>query len=100
MTGGQLLGSGTINGATTVGGTAIVSPGNSPGILNVNGFDLQPSGTLIVETGGNEAGTDYDQVNVTGSVTLAGILDVDIISSIVKGTPFTIINNDGVDPVV
>ena len=61
---------------------------------------LQAGGTLKIETGGSVAGTDYDQLNVTGTVTLAGDLDIDVFSSIVKGTTFTIINNDGVDAIV
>jgi hypothetical protein len=77
-----------------------VAPGSSPGILAVNDFDLQSGSTLNIETGGTIAGTDYDQVNVAGTVALAGTLDVDLFSSIVKGTPFTIVNNDGVDAIV
>ena len=48
---------------------SIVAPGNSPGILNIGDFDLQTSATLDIEIGGPLVGTDYDQLNVTGTVT-------------------------------
>ncbi len=97
---GILEGSGSISGTVVAQAGSTVSPGNSPGILNVNDFSLLSGATLNIETGGTSAGTDYDQLNVTGSVTLAGNLDVDIINTIVKGTQFTIISNDDIDPVV
>ncbi len=100
VAGGTLGGGGVIPWPVVVtsGGTA--APGNSPGILSVNGFELQSGGTLNIETGGTVAGTDYDQLNVTGTVTLAGDLDIDVFSSIVKGTQFTIVNNDGADAII
>ncbi len=96
---GRLGGSGTITGPITAQTSATVAPGNSPGILNVNNFNLQSGATLLIDTGGTVAGTDYDQLNVTGTVTLAGDLDIDVFKSIVKGTQFTIINNDGADAI-
>jgi autotransporter-associated beta strand protein len=65
--GGLLKGSGTIAGDVTNSG--VVAPGNSPGILTVNGTYVE-SGTLQVEIGGTAgAGVNpngHDQIHVTG----------------------------------
>jgi outer membrane autotransporter protein len=71
--GGLLKGSGTIQGNVTNSGT--VSPGNSPGTLNVSGdYTQTSSGTLRIEVA---SPTNYDQLRVTsppghGTATLAG----------------------------
>jgi autotransporter-associated beta strand protein len=66
-TGGLLKGSGIIAGGVTNSG--VVAPGNSPGILTVNGAYLE-SGILQVEIGGTAgAGVNpngHDQIHVTG----------------------------------
>ncbi len=100
LEGGTLFGTGRVpTKLSQLGGT--LSPGNSPGLLEIDGdYNLATAGTLFIETGGSSAGTEYDQLDVTGSVTLAGNLSAYVISTIVKGTQFTIINNDGSDPVV
>jgi autotransporter-associated beta strand protein len=75
QTGATLGGTGTV-GALTVDLGGTLAPGNSPGILNVNGAYTQ-NGTLSLELNGTVAGTlsnQHDQVNVTGSVTLNGLL--------------------------
>ena len=100
--GSTLKGTGTILGAVTSGG--IVAPGNSPGILNTGDFSLLAGGTLEIEIGGTTAGntaTDHDQVNVTGSVTLAGALDVQLFGAFTPSAndTFVIINNDGADSI-
>ena len=76
--------------------------GNSPGILNTGDFDLQVGSTLNIEIGGTTAGTEHDQVHVTGTVTLAGTLDAGVINGFTPSATqsFTIIDNDGNDPVV
>jgi hypothetical protein len=71
--GGTLLGGGTIVGNVNNSGT--VAPGNSPGMLTINGNYTQ-SGTLNIELGGVTPGTTYDQLNVSGTATLAGTLNV------------------------
>ena len=101
---GRLEGSGTIVGALSANSGATVAPGNSPGTLNTGNFDLQSGATLEIEIGGVNAGntaSDHDQVNVTGTVTLAGILDVSQFNSFTPsvGDQFTIISNDGADAV-
>ena len=74
---GTLGGAGTINGTLTNSGN--LRPGNSPGIITVNGAFVQTAtGTLNAElTPVAVAGTGYDQVRVTGvpgTATLAGTL--------------------------
>ncbi len=99
-TGATIGGTGTV-GTVAANSGSTVAPGNSPGILNTGNFDLQAGSTLEIELGGLGAnpGTDYDQVDVTGSVSLAGTLDLRAYSNYAAGQTFTIINNDGSDPV-
>ncbi len=73
--GGRLQGTPTINGALTIGNGGTLAIGNSPGIENVTGNYTQAAGsTWEVEIQGIDPGLGYDQLNVTGNVTLAGIL--------------------------
>ena len=64
---GTLGGTGTIAG--NVSGDGAVAPGLSPGILTING-DFAPTGTVQIEVHSpyDAAGTDFDQVVVSGSV--------------------------------
>ncbi len=55
----------------------IVVPGNSPGCTNfLNGFTSQPNSGLAIEVNGNTACLTFDQVNVTGTATITGALNV------------------------
>jgi len=73
---GQLNGSGLINSNLTNSG--VLAPGQSPGLLEINGdFTQTLDGVLNMEIGGLFAGTEYDVVNVSGTATLGGTLDVD-----------------------
>ncbi len=77
--GGLLNGNGTITGDVTNGGT--VGPGLSAGALSISGNYTQNStGTLAIEIGGTTAGTQFDQLNVTGTATLGGTLALSLIS--------------------
>lgn len=71
---GILSGAGTIAGdVANLGGT--VSPGDSPGVLNVDGDFAQDSlGLLMLEIGGPSAGANYDVLNVSGDVQLGGVV--------------------------
>ncbi len=74
---GMLSGSGTINGNTV--NAAIVGPGSSPGELIINGnFTQTETGLLHMEIGGLLAGDEYDVLNISGTATLAGTLDLDL----------------------
>ena len=66
----DLAGDGFVN-------SAVVRPGNSPGIITVDGNYTQTSeGVLEIEINGLDEGTDHDQLVVTGSADLAGQLDL------------------------
>jgi fibronectin-binding autotransporter adhesin len=64
-TGGTLAGSGTVGALTLNGGT--LAPGASPGILS-SGNTTFSGGTAAYEINGVTAGVEYDQLNVTGTV--------------------------------
>ncbi len=71
---GTLGGSGTIGGNLLNNGT--INPGNSPGILNITGNFIQGAGgTLVIEVAGTTLG-QFDRLNITGTATLDGTLQV------------------------
>ena len=101
VNGGSLGGSGT-TGAVTINSGGTLTPGNSPGILNVVGtLSLNQNSTYFIELNDPTLGMQYDQTNVTGSVTLSDpILSLQVGFSPVIGTSFTIINNDSSDSIL
>ncbi|HEX2973777.1 MAG TPA: hypothetical protein VHP11_15705 [Tepidisphaeraceae bacterium] len=73
----SIHGSGTIDG--DVFNDGMLSPGHSPGTLQIAGQYAQtPSGTLMVEIAGTSA-DQFDILNVTGAATLDGQLNVAIL---------------------
>ncbi len=95
----RLGGSGRIAGFVHATGSTI-APGNSPGILRVGDVAFDSAATLAIEVGGTAAGTQYDQLDVAGTVSLgAAALDVSLGYAPQGGDSFTIIRNDGADPV-
>jgi autotransporter-associated beta strand protein len=97
QSGATLGGSGTV-GALTVESGGTVSPGNSPGILNVNG-NYNQAGTLAADLNGTAVGTQYDQVNVTGTVTLSGLLALTVGYTPANGDMLFLVANDGTDAI-
>jgi hypothetical protein len=98
--GGILGGSGTVGSVTSAGG--VVGPGNSPGQLNTGNVSFDSSSSLNEEIGGTSAGTGYDQLNVTGTVSLgSAILNISTYGGFTPalGDVYTIINNDSTDAV-
>ncbi|MBI2928494.1 MAG: Ig-like domain-containing protein [Verrucomicrobia bacterium] len=74
-----LSGNGTLAANVTDGGE--VRPGGSAGALTIQGdFTQTVAGRLRSEIGGLDAGTQFDQLNVTGVATLGGNLTVSYIS--------------------
>ena len=66
-----LGGTGTV-GATTLLNGGSINPGASPGILSIAGnFTMGIGTTLGAEIDGTTVGAQYDQLSVTGTVTLA-----------------------------
>jgi hypothetical protein len=75
MDGGVLSGSGIIVGSLTNNG-GYIAPGHSAGRISVLGdFTQGPQGTTILETGGTHQ-ADYDRVQISGTATLGGNLEV------------------------
>jgi hypothetical protein len=76
---------GTCSGTGTVGGDLInnggtVSPGNSPGVMEVPGDFTQYDGsTLLIELAGTAAGSQYDVLQVDGEASLGGTLEVTLL---------------------
>lgn len=76
-----LLGGFTGAGALTGGGAFFaegdLKPGNSPGLLEIDGnFALGSLLVTEIELGGLERGSQYDAIDVTGTLTLGGTLNV------------------------
>jgi len=98
--GGTLGGTGTIGGTVTVLGGGNLSPGTSPGILNTGAVTLNAGSNFLIDINGTAVGTQYDQLNVTGTVTITGsVLVITIGGTLNYGDQFTIIQNDGADAV-
>jgi hypothetical protein len=75
---GTCGGSGTIGGSVNNNGGTI-SPGNSPGILTIDGNYTQgDTGTLALEIGGLVPGDDHDKLVVMGIADLDGTVAVEL----------------------
>ncbi len=77
---GTLSGTGTVNANVTVAAAATFSPGNSPGVMTVNG-DLTLAGNTNMELGGTTPGNGtghYDKAIVNGTLTYGGALNVSL----------------------
>ena len=78
---GTLNGVGTLIANVTMAAGTQIAPGLSPGILSINGnLTLDPNSTTLIEIAGTTAGTEYDQINVSGTANLNGNLQVNEIN--------------------
>ena len=79
VAGGVLNGRGTVGGdVTNNGGT--LSPGNSPGIIEITGdYSQSAEGSLLMEIGGTDPVNEFDVLHIGGMADLAGELDVVLI---------------------
>ena len=99
VTGGTLGGTGPVGGITAANGT--VAPGNGAGLLtSVGNVTFNTGTTFKIEIGGVNAGTEYDRLQVTGTVNLgAGVANLNglLINAFtpVAGQQFTIIQSTG-----
>ncbi|XHR30550.1 MAG: beta strand repeat-containing protein [Chthoniobacteraceae bacterium] len=92
---GLLKGDSTVTGNLTLT-SGTLAPGNSPGITKVQGnFTTDASSTLVAEISGTVVGASYDQVQVSGNVTLAGTLDLSTLSGLTLGNTVVLIDNTG-----
>ncbi|HLJ75468.1 MAG TPA: hypothetical protein VKU62_12830, partial [Thermoanaerobaculia bacterium] len=95
---GAIVGDVTVNGplGTFVGGISATGPPN--GTANTKNLTLRNL-TVFEET--IASATDFAQTSVTGTVNLTGsVIGIDSSTTLPAGTQFTIIQNDGTDPVV
>jgi uncharacterized repeat protein (TIGR03803 family) len=84
----------TTAGALTNKGSLLLAPGS---VLTVNGSYTQPlAGTLTIEMGGTDASPTIGQlVSTTGTVALAGKLDVTCTVVPAVGSAFELLDNEG-----
>jgi autotransporter-associated beta strand protein len=96
LTGGTLVNNGTVTGTLAINNGSIAkgsgafdavvindggtfAPGNSPAVATANSFQFATSGgTLSIELAGTTPGTQYDQLHVSGALTLGGQLNVSL----------------------
>ncbi|NLG19729.1 MAG: hypothetical protein GX556_20610, partial [Fibrobacter sp.] len=88
--GATLAGSGTAAGSVTVANDGIIAPGNSAGTLSTGSLVLDNSSVLDFELG-----TSSDLIEVSGDLTLDGILNITETAGFGLGD-YTIINYTGV----
>src|SRR5262249_45346753 len=79
--GATIDGTGT-TGDLTVEGGGTVAPGITAGTLNIGNLSLASGAIFAEQIGGTTAGSNYDQLNVTGTVSLGGAtLNLSLINS-------------------
>jgi hypothetical protein len=81
LNGVSQLSAGLLNASLTNCGTVL--PGASPGTLTIasgNGYQQAATGTLVIELGGKNAGTQHSQLAIAGAASLAGGLEVRLIN--------------------
>jgi Tol biopolymer transport system component len=73
--------------------TGDIGPGESPGILTVEGsVPLDAASTVFIELDGSTAGTEYDVLDVSGALQVAGNLDVVTGFTPTPGDRFTVMS--------
>jgi autotransporter-associated beta strand protein len=99
--GGRLQGSGRIQGPVTITSAGILSPGNSPGILQTGSLTVASGAEVQIDLAGTTAGSGYDQLSVTGGVSIDGSrlsLSYGTFTAS-AGNEFLILLNDGNDAI-
>ncbi len=98
LSGGTIAGSGNVMSDYFNSGGGIISPGLSPGEIDIIGNWIANYGsTTAVEIGGTTPGSGYDQIAVSGDAELAGQLSVSLIDGFVPsaGDSFVIVSAAG-----
>jgi autotransporter-associated beta strand protein len=95
FTGGELRVTSFIGDLTNEGGN--YSPGASPAISTVSEDFVQTSGTLTIELAGPTPGSGFDQLNIGGTATLGGTLQLNLLDgySPAPGTSFEFLRSIG-----
>jgi hypothetical protein len=79
---------------------AEIAPGDSPGILTLDGLTADAATTLSFEIDGTTPGFEYSKLDVTGPIDLgSAILDVSLGFAPGLGTTFDLIENEGGAPI-
>jgi hypothetical protein len=94
VTGGTLDGTGSLDSSVTQSG-GTVQPGDDPGVLTITGDYTQLAGILDIEFSGRTTpGFDWSQLDVLGTATLGGEIDLDLLNSVdfQAGDVFDILN--------
>jgi T5SS/PEP-CTERM-associated repeat protein len=97
INGGTLRGHGIV--AAEVANAGSVSPGNSAGVLTVQGnYAQSAAGALAIELGGAAPGAQHDQLAISGSAALGGTLNISLINGyqLRPGDSFTILTASSV----
>jgi autotransporter-associated beta strand protein len=109
--GAELQGKGRVKGVTAQGGrvnpgalTVILTPLPrviTTAVLNTaGGVSFDAASTFRVDLNGPTAGSEYDQLNVTGAVSLGGATLDARLNYAPDAEALVILNNDGSDPIV
>lgn len=94
-TSSTLSGNGSV--ALDVLNDGTVAPGNSAGVLAIDGdFAQSSTGLLVIEIGGTLPGAEFDVLEISGSATLAGIFEVSLIDGFIPayGDVFEVLTFD------
>ena len=90
-------------GAVTVQNGGTIAPGNTPGKLNIGTLTMTVGTALSLEINNTTPALGYDQLNVTGSVTLGdatlALGGSYLTAPTITNDLFFILLNDGVDPI-
>ncbi len=94
--GGTLAHPGSVTGNVTISSGGLDAPGITPSLRPITGnYSLASGATLRVLLNGTAASAQYDQLTVSGSVTLGGALDIIAAPTLAPGSTFTILNKAG-----
>jgi hypothetical protein len=78
---GAFAGSGGSSGGGDIFFLGDLRPGNSPAIVSFdNNIGFGPTTTLDIELGGVTPGSQFDRLEISGAVTLDGVIDVSLIN--------------------
>jgi len=95
-TGATFIHPGIITGNVTIATGGLDAPSATPSLRNITGsYSVASGGTLRVLLNGSTAGTQYDQVTVSSTVTLGGALDVITGPNLAPGSTFRILDKAG-----
>ena len=93
---GTFIHPGSVTGNVTIANGGLDAPDLLPSLRGITGnYSLNSGATLRVRLNGTAAGTQYDQLTVSGTVTLGGALDVIAGSNLAPGSTFMIISKAG-----